>query len=102
MGPGLPGGDDAAETGDVDRAVTGAELGLPVVGLLAAEGTDPAAVERGEDRGGRAGAGFVAEPKGGGDRVAGRHPVTVGIGRCGIEHHRAGGEAGRERLVDIE
>ncbi len=102
VGLGLPGGDDAAETGDVDRAVAGAELGLPVVGLLAADGTDLAAVERREDRGGRAGARLVAEPQGGGDRVAGRHPVTVGIALCGVEHHRTRGEAGRKRLVDIE
>ena len=102
VGAGLPGGNDAAEAGDVDRAVAGAKLGLPVVGLLAADGTDPAAVERREDRGGRAGARFVAEPKGGGDRVAGRHPVTVGIARCGVEHHHTRGEAGRKRLVNIE
>jgi hypothetical protein len=102
VGLGLPGGDDAAEAGDVDRAVAGAELGLPVVGLLAADGADLAAVERREDRGGRAGARFVAEPKSGGDRVARRHPVTVGVACCGVEHHRTRGEAGGKRLLNIE
>ena len=82
--------------------MAGAKLGLPVVGLLATDGTDVAAVERREKRGGGAGPGFVPEPKRGGGRVGGRHPVTAGVARGGVEHHRACGDPGRERLVDIK
>ena len=86
---GLPGGKDSAEAGDIDRPVAGAELGLPVVGLLVTDAADVAAVERPEACCGGAGARFVSKPECGGDRVAGRHPVTVGIARSGVEHHCA-------------
>ena len=102
MGHGLPGGKDSAEAGDIDRPVAGAELGLPVVGLLVTDAADVAAVERPEACCGGAGARFVSKPESGGDRVAGRHPVTVGIARSGVEHHCARGDAGRECLVGIE
>ena len=102
MGRGLPGGKDSAEAGDIDRPVAGTELGLPVVGLLATDGPDVTAFEWPEARGGGAGARFVSKPESGGDRVAGRHPVTVGIARSGVEHTGACGDPGRERLVGIE
>jgi len=86
VGRGLPGGKDSAEAGDIDRPVAGAELRLPVVGLLATDDVDVAAVEWPEARCGGAGARFVSKPESGGDRVAGRHPVTVGIARSGVEH----------------
>jgi len=102
VGRGLPGRKDSAEAGDLDRAVAGAELGLPIVGRLATDAADVAAVEWREARGGGAGSRFVSKPKSGGDRVAGRHPVTVGIARSGVEHTSARGDPGRERLVGIE
>jgi len=82
--------------------VTRAELGLPVVGRLATDGADVAAVEWRKERGGGAGSRFVSKPKSGGDRIAGRHPVTVGIARSGVEHTGARGDPGRECLVGIE
>ena len=82
--------------------MAGAALGLPVVGLLVADANDSAAGEPGEDRGGGPGTPLIDKPQLRGDRVAGRHPVTVGIPRRGVEHHVACGDPGRERLQGIE
>ena len=102
MGRGLPGGKDSAEAGDLDRPVASAKLRLPVVGRLATDGADVAAVEWPEARCGAAGSGFLSKPECGADRVAGRHPVTVGIARSGVEHTGARGDPGRERLVGVK
>ena len=82
--------------------MTGAALGLPVVGLLVADADHGAAGEPGEDRGGGPGTTLVGKPQLRGDRVAGRYPVTGRIPRRGVEHHVAGGDPGRERLQGIE
>ena len=82
--------------------MAGAALGLPVVGLLVADANDSAAGQPGEDRGGGPGTPLIGKPQLRCDRVAGRHPVTGGIPRRGVEHHVAWGDPGRERLQGIQ